>query len=94
MPKFNLLEDKSLIVRGQLVSFAKGELETDDETLIKALKGAMNVELVTKKPTAAEVKAAKEAEAAELAEAERLAAEQAEVDRLAAEQAEKDKAAE
>lgn len=83
MSKFNLLEDKSLIVRGQLVSFPKGELETDDEALIKALNGALNVEIVVKKPTAAEVKASKEAEAAALAEAERLAAEQAEKDKAA-----------
>ena len=72
MPKFNLLENKSFVVRGQLASFAKGELETDDKDLVKALSSALNVEVVTKKPTAAEVKAAKEAEA-EQAEAERLA---------------------
>jgi hypothetical protein len=50
--KFNLLEDKSFVIRGQLVSFAKGELETDDKDLVAALSSALNVESEAKKPLA------------------------------------------
>ncbi len=52
MAKFNLLEDKSFVIRGQLVSFAKGELETDDKDLVAALSSALNVESEAKKPLA------------------------------------------
>jgi len=88
MPKFNILENKSVTVGGSLVFLEKGELETEDAGLIKALSSAVGVELITKKPTAAELKAQKAAEeAAELAAkeaAEKEAAEKAEAERLAA----------
>lgn len=46
MAKFNVLENKMLIVNGSLVSVANGELETEDKALISALSKAINVEAV------------------------------------------------
>ncbi len=74
MPKFNIVESKSVIVAGSLVFLNKGELETDDKALVMALSSAHGVELLSKKPTAAELKAIKAAEE----DAAKLAAEEAE----------------
>ena len=43
LAKFELATDKSLIVRSALVSFEAGEVETEDEELVAALRGALDV---------------------------------------------------
>lgn len=44
MAVFVLHSDKSFIIKGQYRSFPAGQLETDDEDVIAALRGAVDVE--------------------------------------------------
>ena len=51
LAKFAIAADKLLIVRSALVSLKAGEVETDDDELIKALRSALDVdELEAEKP--------------------------------------------
>jgi hypothetical protein len=44
LAKFSLAADKLLIVRSALVSLKAGEVETEDDELIKALRSALDVD--------------------------------------------------
>jgi hypothetical protein len=54
LAKFSLAADKLLLVRGNLVRLDAGEIDTDDEYLIHALRNAMDVDEVKPKKTKSE----------------------------------------
>jgi hypothetical protein len=49
LAKFALAADKILIVRSALISLKAGEVEADDDELIKALRSALDVDEVKSK---------------------------------------------
>jgi hypothetical protein len=54
LAKFNLAADKLLLVRSSLVRLDAGEIDTNDEDLIKALRSALYVDEVKPKKTKSE----------------------------------------
>ena len=54
MAKFSLAADKCLLVRGSLVRLEAGEIDTNDDDLIKALRSALDVDEVKPKKTKSE----------------------------------------